>query len=485
MTELLDLSHEILHLIFSYTEADDLAHLSETCRSLHQFITGDDILWKEVHLGVFDDPKEQSVTVSSWQDELSRMWKLHKILSSRDAQVKARDLEFMATAIIQLLETSSPEPESKTRSWLRHHFENGLNYHSLLCESALFRDSDFFRDMPTRSLSARAKFDQLSAKLLVLHGVYCECKEHGYCETAGFPHLDAYARSRVYDLRQWHEGNSWGPFMDDSSKRVDWVKMSCIMMVLLSQQRRYCKSLGSSHLPIWHLPFAGAVPNTYVDLDGGIAPAQILPEPKSSHPAARMLKEPELSLDELDPYGITGTWFRIVNFLDYSDLYQFNLISRNRPNSESLPPLAKTDATRFLVVRLHVTKIEPVTRDGKKQLPVVYFEGDSRIHEDFDAIPGFYSTTRGHVRENPEGEIWWSLLSVFNGEERWKTECIQVGGVRSERGVLGTWFDKDQADDGPIGPTCFWKVSDKQLEGDMPSVMRRAKPGQRGWRRYG
>jgi len=27
-------------------------------------------------------------------------------------------------------------------------------------------------------------------------------------------------------------------------------------------------------------------------------------------------------------------------------------------------------------------------------------------------------------------------------EERWRSEGIQIGGVRSARGVLGYWFDK-------------------------------------------
>lgn len=30
----------------------------------------------------------------------------------------------------------------------------------------------------------------------------------------------------------------------------------------------------------------------------------------------------------------------------------------------------------------------------------------------------------------------------IDSEERWKSEGIQVGGPRSARGVLGTWFDK-------------------------------------------
>jgi len=42
----------------------------------------------------------------------------------------------------------------------------------------------------------------------------------------------------------------------------------------------------------------------------------------------------------------------------------------------------------------------------------------------------------------PEGDVRWTTYSIFNGEERWKSEGIQLGGVRSARGVVGNWFDK-------------------------------------------
>ena len=51
----------------------------------------------------------------------------------------------------------------------------------------------------------------------------------------------------------------------------------------------------------------------------------------------------------------------------------------------------------------------------------------------------------GTVRYTPEGEIRWTTISVFSGEERWKSEGIQVGGPGSARGVLGNWFDKVSA----------------------------------------
>lgn len=89
-----------------------------------------------------------------------------------------------------------------------------------------------------------------------------------------------------------------------------------------------------------------------------------------------------------------------------------------------------------------------------------------------------------------EGEVRWTTVSIFAGVERWKSESVQVGGVRSARGVLGNWFDRlvrpvcplslkkphcrlsefvlivlhcdrDYDPRGPVGPTAFWKISDQ------------------------
>lgn len=50
--------------------------------------------------------------------------------------------------------------------------------------------------------------------------------------------------------------------------------------------------------------------------------------------------------------------------------------------------------------------------------------------------------TIGTVRLTPEGEVRWTTFSIFGGVERWRSESIQLGGVRSAKGVLGHWFDK-------------------------------------------
>jgi hypothetical protein len=83
-------------------------------------------------------------------------------------------------------------------------------------------------------------------------------------------------------------------------------------------------------------------------------------------------------------------------------------------------------------------------------------------------------TVPGSVHATPSGAIRWTSFSIFNGEERWRSECVQIGGLKSARGTLGNWFDKDYGAHGPAGPTAFWKISDDMVHEDvrdMPGVM--------------
>lgn len=51
-------------------------------------------------------------------------------------------------------------------------------------------------------------------------------------------------------------------------------------------------------------------------------------------------------------------------------------------------------------------------------------------------------SSKGTVGLTKEGEVRWTSVSIFHGHERWKSEGVQVGGVRSARGVIGNWFDR-------------------------------------------
>lgn len=48
----------------------------------------------------------------------------------------------------------------------------------------------------------------------------------------------------------------------------------------------------------------------------------------------------------------------------------------------------------------------------------------------------------GVVRLTREGEVRWTTWSIFHGQERWRSEGVQIGGVNSARGVLGNWFER-------------------------------------------
>jgi hypothetical protein len=201
---------------------------------------------------------------------------------------------------------------------------------------------------------------------------------------------------------------------------------------------------------------------------------------------------------------------RIVCFLDYNDLYAFNFENGLIPLQQEREPIETREAFRLIRLQLWVTGVRMPeleerywslgsnvgTKEGREMLrkaeegdgevdwrkwPIVSFEGmskstymswdpnaNSRIrgesfHLRFIPPPGGFALMLilpGTARMTPHGNVHWTTFSIFHGEERWRSEGIQIGGVKSARGILGNWFDKDFDVHGPAGPTAFWKVSD-------------------------
>ncbi|KAL8822849.1 MAG: hypothetical protein Q9191_006426 [Dirinaria sp. TL-2023a] len=292
----------------------------------------------------------------------------------------------------------------------------------------------------TRPPAEEARMRQLSAKLHCLYGVPIvnarndKNSTHGYKLRSDTTPIHPFARSLVYDLRQRDDANFWGPFMDDGSQDADWEKLEAIMIILHHNTSRYAATFERHErlIPDLRIPFVGATPYSFVS------------------PASHVPREPKLPLEAQDPYNITGTWMRVVCFLDYTELFSFNFSSQ-QADDQPRPPLDTEEAFRLIVCKLTVKKVEPPGEEDGKSLPVVWFDGKScSLRPTWD--PNANSKIRGEVR--------WTTWSIFHGEERWRSEGIQIGGVQSARGVLGTWFDKDYDEHGPAGPTCFWKHSD-------------------------
>lgn len=257
--------------------------------------------------------------------------------------------------------------------------------------------------------------------------------------------MHPFARSRVYDLRQHTENTFWGPFLNDGSHSVDWEKVEALMIILSYNIRLFADRYGMSNsalIPSWEEPFVGVTPYSL----------KLPPnEPGIERP-------PPLPLQLRDPYNVTGVWMRVVCFLDYRELFTFNFSEDQLLPGQPRPPIDTEEAIRFIVIELEISKIEQPGEGDRQGLPIVHFKGKSTSALP-PVDPNANSKIRGTVRLTPENEVRWTTFSVFHGEERWRSEGIQVGGVQAARGIIGYWFDKDFDEYGPAGPTAFWKVS--------------------------
>lgn len=350
MSSILELSHELLHCIFTEIEPADLASLSRTCRDLDHYIRGNRLLHKDLYLRGYDEPQCLQHE-PDWEDELHNIVKLDKILASEGRDAKSDWLEFVAQKIDSLVETANRyQHRSANLARLSAHFDQTgdvgtENIDAFLCASSLFAKAgnEYQHPAPT------AELRQASAKLHCLFGVpidrvpsrrsfsadstYASLSPSSCTRLQSRPLLThTYARSKVYDLRQYTDDTLWGPFLNDGSQKVDWEKVEAIMIVLGFNLNKFTERSDGRWPRVWDKPFVGATPNSY------ISAAPISGPTKDLDGDMLKIRELALSLDAQDPYSISGTWMRVVCFLDYNDLYAFNFSSRI-PDDQDRDPI--------------------------------------------------------------------------------------------------------------------------------------------------
>lgn len=342
MASLLELSHELLHCIFTEISPTDLSAVSRTCRDLDSYISGNKLLHKDIYLQRYDQPESDP----PWEREIHDLVYLEKILESPDRQTKRDALEFAAARINFLLDTSNSDPdESLNIRLLAEHFADAANIDALLCSSGLFGRAGGDDQIPARTEELR----QTSAKLHCMYGVPIDeiparssfsvwrpdiqLSPSACTRLQSRPRLThTYARSKVYDLRQYTYATLWGPFRDDGTQRVDWEKVEAIMVVLGFNLRKFTERSDGRFPMIWDEPFVGASPKSFISPPVAAGPKKDL----DTH--LTKIRELALSLDAQDPFGVTGTWMRVVCFLDFNDLYAFNFAPGLR-NEEERPPI--------------------------------------------------------------------------------------------------------------------------------------------------
>lgn len=255
-------------------------------------------------------------------------------------------------------------------------FADPTNQAAFLCRSFIYQRAR--GELKYRSFSSPPRPEhQQSAHLHCLYGVPRLYAQPASQHRTRASKMSPFACSKVYDLRQYTQRTRWGPFMDDGSGddgsgsglRVDWEKVEAIMIVLGANLRQ----LGLNKFPIcrnaWDVPFSGVWPHSY--------------RPLSSASASSRAPEKPLALDLEDPYGVAGTWLRVVCFLDYTDFFAYNFSAENQPPPNvPRPAIDAGEATRLILMKLWVTQVEAPGPDDGQDRPVVHFKGVSRSLDD-------------------------------------------------------------------------------------------------------
>uniref|UniRef100_L2FU06 F-box domain-containing protein n=1 Tax=Colletotrichum fructicola (strain Nara gc5) TaxID=1213859 RepID=L2FU06_COLFN len=400
---------EILHHIFAGLEPRDLApHMP----LLTHFCEGE----PETLQGRLSECADAEL---DWEKEIHDYVRLSLLCTSSNVDEKTDQLPFVYDTVNRFLKNASSTGEaqneagthaaSRNAAFLARAFREEPARLAFLCRSFIFERARS-EVRPIRIPEKPKEEHQQSAKLHCLYG-----RPILNCGRTRSSRVYPYACSKVYDLRQYTPRTKWGPFMDDDTDRVDWEKVEAILIVLGSNIRSQ-NLTAKVFSNLWERPFVGSWAGSYV------------PAPN------RGIQD----LDLKDPYGVAGTWLRVVCFIDYNDFFGYNF-----PLDDQMP------------------RESPGEQDGK-DLPVVHFEGISRsIDDSWDENANSDLRVKGTVRLTKEGEVRWTTFSIFSGHARWRSEGIQIGGVGSARGVVGHWFDTDYDPHGPCGPSAYFKVSDR------------------------
>lgn len=178
---------------------------------------------------------------------------------------------------------------SKNVALLTRLFNDRINKEAFFCQSTLWSRAK----VPRRhSYSTTFEERQASAHLHCLYGVPILEPQR-----SSFSYPYPFACSIVYDLRNYTDGNFWGPFLDDGTAAVDWERLEAVMMVLGYNLKQFTQLTGGMFKPLWTVPFSGVSPESFFSLP---LSNTAMPNPPAN---------------ALDPYNVTGSYMRVICFL--------------------------------------------------------------------------------------------------------------------------------------------------------------------------
>ncbi|KAF4617215.1 hypothetical protein D9613_006230 [Agrocybe pediades] len=407
--KLTELPPELIEEILVFCDPVDVAQAAQTCTALRAIVyfAEDSKLWRELYLAQpFDDPRKcisqdgrPRTEPVPWKNDLQRIIRARTVVNAEDSAKVLREgeLETVLETFLMLICNVPPWTPSGDLSM-------NLGWSTVMLERKFL---DWVEGLDKRTFAEK----QLASRI---HSYYGLTRHDLALESR------AESRSYVYSLEQYKPETEYGPFLEGET--VDWEHIRMIHHVM------------SMHL---------------VELEDDDENFRFAIFPMSM-PFIQPVLSPDVNLNEENDWAaVAGPWSVTFCFIDHRDLLRYN----ETGDTSIFEDPAFREEFRSLQAKLIVTHTEHDPEHPDR--PKIYFFGEMEEPSN--------STMSGHVKMTKDNQIRWHFVSgdQVTGVWRLVSEGIQVGGIRSSYGVLGTWSTVFHDDDDPVGPFWLRKQHDK------------------------
>ena len=223
MAGLGDLPIELYEQIILFLDPIDAVQFAQTCSVYYSLLYApdDQRLWRELYLREpFDDPRQCRTSLGchpppvDWKTQLQRIIRARTVLTNPSV-CKPEERCVILQTLIDLVSTCIPSPEpSNNQVWVA----------AMLRASPLLSDDPSVSAWESDAPSADPdREEQLRARLHTYYGLTSEDYQSS-----------ALTRSRafVYAMRNYKFDNDFGPYLMDSSGRVNWVHVRALHHVV-------------------------------------------------------------------------------------------------------------------------------------------------------------------------------------------------------------------------------------------------------------
>ena len=239
---------ELIEAILSILPLTAVAAFSQTCKAYHGLVYKpvDNHLWRMLFLNQneYDDPRlvlgeEADIP---WAALLQQWTAVTKVLH---AHAPRYTVEILRT-LIQIAEYARPASRS-----LVFDSRNLQHLQTLLRSSGFLNTTPHTSERDTSDPDSDMERMQMISRLKLYAGLEA---------IVSTPSKRLRARSFVYDLRNYHKRNDYGPFMPDGSGQVHWQHLYAIHEVIAMNVMDYVESdqpglpLSMRHIQTWSIP---------------------------------------------------------------------------------------------------------------------------------------------------------------------------------------------------------------------------------------